>query len=642
MLGYCSFDSTFPRIAQASKEGCPVCSMIQQTYNYFASADNWDTSLMDPERIIEISVPRAPNHPLEVSYLAPLPQRKFLALEIMTKSGLPAPWKNLVKPAAVVSRTSDAPACFRRIQDWVAACDTAHPGCNAASVVQLPTRVIDVNPTPDGLRPFLVETSGRLGRYAALSYVWGTGLPLRLTGATLETFKSGITWSSIPKSLQDAMTITHHLGLRYLWIDALCIIQDHGQDWATEAAKMAAVYGNGYVTIAAAWSPDCHAGIFSSRKVSVHHVQVWPIDPSGPPVVVAEADSLRDGAIYARRSWVRPMLRHALQTRGWALQEFILSRRVIQYTSEELIWSCRTGSATESRPTLTPAPTSREWYLANFLRPTAFPPQTTLDDADRRHLLELWTACVEDYSKRRLTVESDKLPAISGIARAFQAAGMGAYCAGLWATDLLVGLAWSSAYHIPRGGWRPTHERPREYRAPSWSWAAVDGGVHWSLCNERRAGLRGPAAQSRVVRVSEAKLVMRGPSVDGVLLKNFGFRPSERQEEGDETWRAVSVELRVGSYTCHSVSMDVVDTSLMHPGIEGPRGLAETPADVVCLLLGTGELETEEPGVHLQWSTALLLRRVPGRAGVYERVGVIGELEAGCFKGAKETEVTII
>jgi hypothetical protein len=90
------------------------------------------------------------------------------------------------------------------------------------------------------------------------------------------------------------------------------------------------------------------------------------------------------------------------------------------------------------------------------------------------------------------------------------------------------------------------------------------------------------------------------------------------------------------------VYTDIVDTSLMAPGIEGPRGLVETPADVVCLLLGTDEIETDEPGEDRHRSTALLLRRVPGRAGVYERVGVTTQLEAGCFAGAKEVEVTII
>lgn len=68
------------------------------------------------------------------------------------------------------------------------------------------------------------ELRGRIGRYAALSYAWGDGLPLRLTRAVKEGFRKEIPWEEIPKTLQDAMIIMHRLGLRYLWVDALTII----------------------------------------------------------------------------------------------------------------------------------------------------------------------------------------------------------------------------------------------------------------------------------------------------------------------------------------------------------------------------------------------------------------------------------
>ncbi|KAK4035441.1 hypothetical protein C8A01DRAFT_17864, partial [Parachaetomium inaequale] len=134
--------------------------------------------------------------------------------QFLTVSDLPAPYSHFT-PVPVVSKHSDSPQCFDQIGQWIAQCEAGHEDCKAPNAVRLPTRVVDLNPTSDGsLEP------------SALSYVWGDTLPQRLTRAVLESFKSGIPWSDIPKTLQDAMTITHLLGLRYLWVDALTIIQD--------------------------------------------------------------------------------------------------------------------------------------------------------------------------------------------------------------------------------------------------------------------------------------------------------------------------------------------------------------------------------------------------------------------------------
>jgi hypothetical protein len=608
--------------------------LIWRTAVHFAMEQKWDT-LRDPWCKIDISLASPPDSPLSVTCWE---EPTWMDFEFITLSSLPEPWTSIVTPAAVVGKTSDAPACFRRIKSWITECETNHPDCKTPCVVQLPTRVIDVNPTRKGLRPFLLESNGLLGRYAALSYVWGTSLPLKVTKATLESFKSGIAWSSIPKTLQDAMTITHRLGLRYIWIDALTIIQDDDQDWKFEVVKMPSVYGNAYITIAATISGDCHAGIFSPRKTAARHVRVWPLGPDQSPVDV-ETESLRNGEIYARSGWNRDTSHYPLQTRGWTLQEHILSRRVIQYASEELIWHCRTSRATESAPTLRPtSPKSANDYSFN---PTPFPPQNTVDAATMTHLLQLWAAFIENYTKRQLTVESDKLPAISGIAKAFQSSGMGdTYRAGLWEADLLAGLTWYSRSGIPRGAWAPTHVRPQRYRAPSWSWASLDGELGWSLKADEHEHLRAPRAQSCcccVVSVSDVELVLRGLVVNGVLNKNRACLPTKLDNDTQRGYKSGSGELVIGDHTDTSVLTDIIDTSPMHPGIEGPRGLVKTPLDVVCLLLGT-----QEPTKHTHWSTVLVLAPVGGRMGVYERVGVSTMLDAKCFRGAEEMEVTII
>ena len=147
---------------------------------------------------------------------------------------------------------------------------------------------------------------------------------------------SGIPWLDIPKTLQDAMTVTHQLGLRYLWVDSLTIVQDDEVDWHAEATRMAAVYGNAHFTIAATNSRDCSAGIFAPRKSSTRYYRVWPFPD---PLVLTKPDPVKElvgGEIYVRNGTRASLDAHPLQKRGWSLQEHILSRRVIQYTSDEL------------------------------------------------------------------------------------------------------------------------------------------------------------------------------------------------------------------------------------------------------------------------------------------------------------------
>jgi hypothetical protein len=139
---------------------------------------------------------------------------------------------------------------------WLQDCSTEHVGCSLGETDKLPTRVIDVGlSSPECPKPFLLCSHELGGRYAALSHCWGTPSPSN-PGFKTETHnydqvRAGIVFESLPALFQDAVLTTWKLGIQYLWIDSICIIQDSKGDWETESAKMGSVYRNAYVTIVA-------------------------------------------------------------------------------------------------------------------------------------------------------------------------------------------------------------------------------------------------------------------------------------------------------------------------------------------------------------------------------------------------------
>jgi hypothetical protein len=123
-------------------------------------------------------------------------------------------------------------------------------------------------------------------QYVALSYYWGTTQHFTTTSANLARMKERICWNELPQTIKDAITTTRALGIQYLWVDALCIIQDSQEDWEAESKKMADVYGGAFLTISAALDPDVHHGLFQDSKVPPPSAECyelyWECDDSPP------------------------------------------------------------------------------------------------------------------------------------------------------------------------------------------------------------------------------------------------------------------------------------------------------------------------------------------------------------------------
>jgi hypothetical protein len=135
-----------------------------------------------------------------------------------------------------VAQNSAYPQCFQFIQDRLHNC-SSHSGCPLPTGRLLPKRIIALGSDNESLS--LYEAFQDIGLYAALSYCWGKGSTLlKTTQSTLETFKDHIPWEKLPRTLQDAVVITRKIGLKFLWIDCLCIVQDSRSDWEIEATKI--------------------------------------------------------------------------------------------------------------------------------------------------------------------------------------------------------------------------------------------------------------------------------------------------------------------------------------------------------------------------------------------------------------------
>jgi hypothetical protein len=361
-------------------------------------------------------------------------------------------------------------SCFTLISRWMDQC-TKHSDCSPPVPVELPKRVIEI-PVDPLASPKLRMTNGALGRYVILSHCWGTRGLTTLTNSLLPHYQEGIRPELLPNSFRDAIEITRRLGFQYLWIDALCIIQNDAEDWAEEAAKMASYYGLSTLMISATAAEDSSRGILKPR------------DALRSPILGIRKrfflcqDLLRSG-IEIDRS--------VLATRGWAAQERMLAPRVLHYTKQQMIWECAEGLFCEAFSDTRVRSAARAGYCKakcqQFVTEALSQENTVPRYQDHNakmqkrsfesislDRIETWHQCVGMYSSRSLTVPTDKLHAIAGVARMLNHSGqLGGYLAGIWSMRLAVSLAWKKESEMLSS--------PPSYTAPSWSWAGVEGEV---------------------------------------------------------------------------------------------------------------------------------------------------------------------
>ncbi|KAK4442316.1 heterokaryon incompatibility protein 6, OR allele [Podospora aff. communis PSN243] len=281
----------------------------------------------------------------------------------------------------------------------------------------------------------------------------------------------GIDWVLLPNTFRDAIDFTRRLELRFLWIDSICIIQDSDQDWQQQSALMGDIYGGAYITLCATASPNSDEGLYVPL---FEHQQPYNIEVQGPEDLLYSVNvetALKDSHMPPwRQSYYdsfKNMSGFPVIDRAWAFQERVLSPRLLHFCSKAYY------------PTKPHGPSR---LLANYKGSykrlvAAVNPQPQY----KRNSESQWDKVVNAYSSLHLTRDSDRLPALSGIAKREQTLrGGDQYLAGLWKKTLIYDMLWHSA----RSG---TATRLNPKRVPSWSWAAVHGRVEYYEYN-RQAG----------------------------------------------------------------------------------------------------------------------------------------------------------
>ncbi|ETS78806.1 hypothetical protein PFICI_08659 [Pestalotiopsis fici W106-1] len=309
-------------------------------------------------------------------------------------------------------------------------------------------------------------------QYLTLSHRWGQNKFLRLMESNIEKFKQCVPYQLLPKNFRDAIKITCDLGFNYLWIDSLCIIQDSKEDWFSQGLNMGQIYQNATCNISADVAHDSEAGLIRSRDIETFlPLQVDDVAWRDPAI---KGDGL-SRYVIAHEPW-RVVSSAPLANRAWVFQERLLSPKIMHFTTRQVFFEAKTEEGfSEQWPNAVP----NSW-LGSPSVDTIVSLWRCMNGA--MHTSEerwsTWTHLVETYSQMRLTYDTDRLAALSGIVKEVQRNTGDEYVAGLWKKDLLLQLLWHSKYLY-------SSNRTQQYTAPTWSWASTGTAVWHGLTPDR-------------------------------------------------------------------------------------------------------------------------------------------------------------
>ncbi|KAF7558110.1 hypothetical protein G7Z17_g80 [Cylindrodendrum hubeiense] len=369
----------------------------------------------------------------------------------------------------------------------------------------------------------LIETKGMDScKYTALSHCWGGKVPeITLRQNTLDALKQSISIAELPKNFQDAITVTRGIGIRYVWIDSLCILQDSVQDWRDESIAMGLVYAH-------------------AREPSKCFLRGGDGDILG----TRPADYEKRQEVALDELFDRYVEKAPLSKRGWTFQERVLAQRVLHFCDGLVLFECNTLRASElyadgvrhpekqnfridgtfrkpnekadslePRPVeisgghkmqLAPVFVGSGWaYLPSYLptwkeNPNYKTPEELQDNYYRNSALrgmrgefqlllrargklpgemvefhKSWYEIVERYAGRNLSKESDRLPAVLGVADFIKRSSRRLFVAGLWEDTIPMNLLWNV---------KETNAIARSsIPVPTWSWASISVSIETQL-----------------------------------------------------------------------------------------------------------------------------------------------------------------
>ncbi|KAH6622066.1 heterokaryon incompatibility protein-domain-containing protein [Boeremia exigua] len=483
------------------------------------------------------------------------------------------PWNVVTYPTL-----AEDPVCEQALapaKAWMEECLKSHEECQSTAVSQMPTRVLELSGSKVSLRD--TQEIGSTSMYACLSHCWGDkGPSIQLTSSSAAQLKAGVHNETLPKTFSEAVKVCLQLGISYLWIDALCIYQDDLSDWEECASEMAGVYSNALITIAARSAGTSDDGLRHFVKDRFRNILV----PSTGLYVREYERELGLKSFHQEDKDLFPLM-----TRAWVFQERHLSPRTLGFDIYQLVWQCQRSCRIEEGPVL-----AHKGYL-----------QTEPED-----LTSTWHEIVEAYSKLQITHESDRLPALSALAKKMgDFRGDDTYLAGLWTKTLLRDLQWQA--------FSPYQQRCNA-NAPSWSWASVTGQATYPPCSllpsvELLNVSYTPDGPSHMGRSTESRLTIKG-QIGSVIRRQSEFRGYNLvlSNQSNSKFSGSGIQLQT-------------DPDLL-PGVETATQTQET----LTVLFMTSEIDS--PELFKRFS-GLLLRRAS--ASAYERIAWIDVSYKGEF-----------
>jgi Heterokaryon incompatibility protein (HET) len=548
-------------------------------------------------------------------------------LEVYSESA-PSPTAHLagapsMGPVGHRSENVGSERCMRFMKECVRQCCAEHEACTAEAAGFVPTRLICLGQSNEDLRICESIPTNEGITWAALSHCWGGSQPYKLQRATLPMLKQHINSSDLPATFCNAIEVTRELGLHYLWIDSLCIVQDDKTDWQIEASRMATVYGRAFVVLSAASSPnpltaflgqrdedwlpkrfefETEQGVKMPIMVRQRHLLAAPLEQGSyePPFTSAWASLKRVGPLYKR---------------GWCFQETFLATRVLHFAPGAIIFECKTHRRSEDQ--LPPFPSTIPGTLGE------------VDDADQ------WRMIVKAYTQRQLSFASDKLPAIGGAASSMPQAQRSTYLAGLWRETLLLDLLWQ----VMPGGTHIALTYPRtEQNAPSWSWASMNRGVTWNP-------LKSPQLLAEVIG-AETVIVDANPYGQvggGVICLRGRIKPCHisTSRQKNEYWvyyikdgsQSKKQHFRVDGKLISDTKPE--ESGAFARRARGEEWESEVQAAAVFLCIA------RTPRTDYNY-VGLILSSSPYVAGCMERVGSITSVPSDWYESGETTSVIIV
>ncbi|KAI0556264.1 HET-domain-containing protein [Xylaria curta] len=352
------------------------------------------------------------------------------------------------------------------IASWFHECCTNHAHIDDRWKQSKPKRLLSVGLDEKPMRLVLSDTISNNIQYATLSYCWGRSHPLKSTKDSFKEFEEAVPTELLPATYREFIKIARALAIPYVWIDALCIIQDDKDEWQHEAARMGDIFQGSTLTIVATQSSDTLEGCFPVTEQA---------DPNNGALLRVRQQQTEKPDILARiykgdfrQSSVQDSI---ISDRGWTLQEQLLSPRIVYCMENDVHWQCQTCFRTQTGLEFdtTEALALRLQILAPSANPTT---------EEYWQYANVWHRIIENYNRRLFTYKTDKVPAIAGITKHMASVLNDTPILGLWERTFGVDLAWIA----PSGGTR--HEIAERMGLPSWTWLGFQGDLSYTLWTE--------------------------------------------------------------------------------------------------------------------------------------------------------------